>query len=79
MGAAHGCRGDFNGDGIQDIAVASQPKPGVISGVLLGNRSNQFTQKPIYFDEFSQFAAIVVGDFNGDHVRTSQSSGVSSQ
>ena len=69
MGASLVAVGDFNGDGIQDVAVASTTHPGGDFSVLLGNRSGQFTQKDIYFDEFSQFGAILVGDFNGDHIQ----------
>ena len=60
--------GDFNGDGIPDIAVADMGDNTVT--VLLGNGSGGFTQAP-----GSPFAAgtqphdIAAGDFNGDGIQ----------
>ncbi len=60
--------GDFNGDGIQDLATANRTSNNVT--VLLGNGSGGFTAAP-----GSPFAtgnvpdSVVVGDFNGDGIQ----------
>jgi len=60
--------GDFNRDGIQDLATANQNTNNVT--VLLGNGSGAFTAAP-----GSPFAvgtgpnSVVVGDFNGDGIQ----------
>ncbi len=58
--------GDFNGDGIQDIAVANSGNPGgnTIS-VLLGNGDGTFRTQVIYSTGTSP-QGIAVGDVNGD-------------
>jgi hypothetical protein len=59
--------GDFNGDGIPDLAVANQGS-GTVS-ILLGNGNGTFTQAPaspitVGKDPIS----VAVGDFNGDGI-----------
>src|SRR5580700_5742655 len=63
--------GDFNGDGVPDLAVASQCASSVTCGtgavsVLLGNGDGTF-QSPIpYSTETGISLFVVTGDFNGD-------------
>jgi hypothetical protein len=60
--------GDFNGDGIADLAVTSQSNPGAVT-FLLGNGNGSFTQaanSPVTTGGYDSFAA--VGDFNGDGI-----------
>jgi hypothetical protein len=54
--------GDFNGDGIPDLAVATQGN-GV--AVLLGKGDGTF-QKPVFYPASRYIDGIVVADFNGD-------------
>src|SRR5437773_56995 len=61
--------GDFNGDGVPDLAVASQfwccpVKPGTFS-VLLGNGDGTFRAATI-FASGSNPRAVALGDFNAD-------------
>jgi FG-GAP-like repeat/Beta-propeller repeat len=57
--------GDFNGDGIQDLATANLLGNNVT--VLLGNGSGGFSPAPGNpFPVGSNPASVVVGDFNGD-------------
>jgi hypothetical protein len=49
--------GDFNGDGKQDLAVAT--------GILLGHGTGSFSA-PINFDAGDNPHSVAVGDFNGD-------------
>src|SRR5437773_2102656 len=61
--------GDFNGDGVPDLAVASQfwccpVKPGTFS-VLLGNGDGTFRAATI-FASGSHPRAVALGDFNAD-------------
>src|SRR5436309_7375319 len=61
--------GDFNGDGVPDLAVASQfwccpVKPGTFS-VLLGNGDGTFRAATI-FASGSSPRAVALGDFNAD-------------
>ena len=57
--------GDFNGDGIQDLATANLLGNSVT--VLLGNGAGGFTQvQGSPFMVGSNPASVVVGDFNGD-------------
>src|SRR5690242_20188341 len=55
--------GDFNGDGIPDLAVANQSANSM--SILLGNGDGTF-QAPIDYPAGLTPAAIAVGDFNGD-------------
>jgi hypothetical protein len=56
--------GDFNGDGIPDLAVANAPsgQPGTVS-VLLGNGDGSFQPARSYS---AGSGSLAVGDFNGD-------------
>ena len=57
--------GDFNGDGIQDLAFANQSTNNVV--VMLGNGTGGFAQAPNSpFSAGTAPFALVVGDFNGD-------------
>jgi FG-GAP-like repeat len=56
-------RGEFNRDGIQDLAVAIPGIPGRI-GVLLGSGDGSF--RFVFQFEAGEAAALEVGDFNGD-------------
>src|SRR6266851_2174943 len=58
--------GDFNGDGVQDLAVANFGSNDV--SVLLGNGDGTF-QAPRNFGAGSFPDSVVVGDFNGDGVQ----------
>ena len=60
--------GDFNGDGIPDIAVANDYYDGTVT-ILLGNGNGTFTQAPN--SPVSLFLApqsLAVGNFNGDGI-----------
>ncbi len=56
--------GDFNGDGVQDLAVAN----GVGVSVLLGNRDGSFQGAQNFAAGFGPFS-VAVGNFNGDGVQ----------
>jgi hypothetical protein len=58
--------GDFNGDGLQDLAVANSGSNSV--SVLLGNGDGTF-QEPRNFAVGSNPSSVAVGDFNGDGVQ----------
>jgi hypothetical protein len=60
--------GDFNGDGIPDLAVANNilSAPGMIS-ILLGNGDGTF-QAPQEYAVGSAPQSVAVGDFNGDSI-----------
>src|SRR5437867_10275678 len=60
--------GDFNRDGIQDLAVASRgvpANPGTAVWVLLGNGDGSFQAARSYLVHVSP-VSVAVGDFNGD-------------
>jgi hypothetical protein len=58
--------GDFNGDGVPDLAVLSfDPYPHGTVTVLLGNGDGTF-QESAYFEGAGIAASIAAGDFNGD-------------
>ncbi len=56
--------GDFNGDGIQDLAVANSGFPYNVS-VLVGNGDGTF-QAAMNFSAGREPRSVAVGDFNGD-------------
>ncbi len=56
--------GDFNGDGVTDLAVANDLAGGKVS-VLLGNGNGTF-QPPVSYNVGTFPQSIAVGDFNGD-------------
>jgi sugar lactone lactonase YvrE len=56
--------GDFNGDGIPDLAVTSDSTNTVL--IYLGNGDGTFTQVPNSPAAGSDLYSIAVGDFNGD-------------
>jgi hypothetical protein len=58
--------GDFNGDGVPDLAVANRFGLGV--SVLLGNGDGSF-QPARNFSAGNQPTSVAVGDFNGDGVQ----------
>ena len=55
--------GDFNGDGVQDLAVANFDSANV--SVLLGNGDGTF-RAALNFAAGSNPFSVAVGDFNGD-------------
>ena len=55
--------GDFNGDGVQDLAVANQLANNV--SILLGNGDGTF-QAARNFGAGNSLQSVAVGDFNGD-------------
>jgi hypothetical protein len=58
--------GDFNGDGLCDLAVAGpNAEVGTIGSVLLSNGDGSF-QAPYFFDAEAISISMAVGDFNGD-------------
>ena len=59
--------GDFNGDGILDLAVVGVGEAGGVATVLLGNGDGSFTVPETYTPngDYSP-TAVAVGDFNGD-------------
>ena len=68
--------GDFNADGIQDLAVANQGSNNVT--VLLGNQSGGFAEaqgSPFATGPGQGPSSLVVGDFNGDGVQDLAGSG----
>jgi hypothetical protein len=58
--------GDFNGDGIPDIAVANDTTSGAVS-VLLGQGNGTFGS-PTNYNVGSYPTSVAVGDFNGDGI-----------
>ncbi len=61
--------GDFNGDGIPDLAVSNQndgfPNPGTVT-VLLGNGDGTFTPTAVSPQTGSIPYTVAIADFNGD-------------
>src|SRR5262249_31051746 len=57
--------GEFNGDGISDLAVAV-PSPGRLL-VLLGNGDGSFRQ--VFDFEAGSVSSLAVGEFNGDRIQ----------
>jgi hypothetical protein len=63
--------GDFNGDGIPDLAVVDAGDPqgnGAGVSVLLGNGDGTF-QAPLNFSAGNLPLSVAVGDFNGDGIQ----------
>src|SRR5262249_61036699 len=58
--------GDFNGDGVLDLAVANEIASGRVT-VLLGNGDGSFQPARSFFAG-GYPASVAVGDFNGDGV-----------
>lgn len=60
--------GDFNGDGLTDIATSNSGSGGAGNDVtvLLGNGSGGFTAASVFVGLDPDYVA--VGDFNGDHI-----------
>jgi hypothetical protein len=61
--------GDFNGDGIPDLAVANQTDPGNV-GILLGTGTGTFQAQVTYLtgSASSGTCCVAVADFNGDGI-----------
>jgi len=57
--------GDFNGDGVQDLAV----RTGHYVEVVLGNGDGTFQASSVVFGFFEAPTSLAVGDFNGDGVQ----------
>ena len=57
--------GDFNRDGIIDLAVVGSEQNRV--AILLGNGDGSF-QKPVYFGAGESTSSAAAGDFNGDGI-----------
>jgi fibronectin type 3 domain-containing protein len=55
--------GDFNGDGLVDLAITNQDDSTV--SILLGNGNGTF-QSPLEFATANHTAGVAAGDFNGD-------------
>jgi FG-GAP-like repeat/FG-GAP repeat len=66
IGASTMAVGDFNGDGLQDLAVVNVANGSV--NLLLGNGSGGFTRAPATAFSVNNAAAVAVGDFNGDGI-----------
>jgi hypothetical protein len=58
--------GDFNGDGIPDLAVADEWDEGV--SVLLGNGDGSFQAARYFYAGDDGPMSVAVGDFNGDGI-----------
>jgi len=70
--------GDFNGDGIPDLAVANSDEygqdcssgvcPGSTLGILLGKGDGTFNAQTVYPVQMNPIA-LAIGDFNGDGIQ----------
>ncbi len=59
--------GDFNGDGIQDLAVANASTPGELV-ILLGQSNGSFTLGSILHPTTTPESWVIVADFNNDDI-----------
>ena len=57
--------GDFNGDGVADLAVVNTDFPSGTVSVLLGNGDGNFQTESKFVVGRGPFS-VAVGDFNGD-------------
>lgn len=70
-GAYSVAAGDFNGDGIPDLAISNQTSPNQSNGsvaVFLGTGNGAYGQPVIYSSAGLTTSGVATGDFNGDHI-----------
>ena len=70
-GASSVVAGDFNGDGIPDLAVSNTTTAFQSNGsvaVFLGNGDGTYKPATVYTSAGLTTSGVAVGDFNGDHI-----------